>query len=234
MLYSTEHGPSDNDEVNRIVAGRNYGWPTVHGTCDDDIGSERQFCQTNNVVEPLATWTPTIASGRRRLLPGRPHSSMEGQPALHIAQGRSTLSTDALVRWTARDGERDVVRRAIRPASRRARRPRRQRVSRDEQPRWPRQPGRRRRSHFANSTSSNDRRKRDPLDARRSTPSAADRSFDPRGPVAVARSWGWTLELFDTPRAIPPYEQQSQHLPTFGSHVPSHLPAVVGRQRSKS
>jgi glucose/arabinose dehydrogenase len=61
VLYSTEHGPSDNDEVNVILAGRNYGWPTVHGFCDDDIGSERAFCQANNVVEPLATWTPTIA-----------------------------------------------------------------------------------------------------------------------------------------------------------------------------
>jgi glucose/arabinose dehydrogenase len=60
-LYSTEHGPSDNDEVNIVVAGRNYGWPTVHGACDDDVGSERAFCQANNVVEPLATWTPTIA-----------------------------------------------------------------------------------------------------------------------------------------------------------------------------
>jgi glucose/arabinose dehydrogenase len=60
-LYSTEHGPSDNDEVNIVIAGRNYGWPTVHGACDDDVGSERAFCQANNVVEPLATWTPTIA-----------------------------------------------------------------------------------------------------------------------------------------------------------------------------
>ena len=60
-LYSTEHGPSDNDEINRIVAGRNFGWPTVHGACDDDIGSERAFCQANNVVEPLTMWTPTIA-----------------------------------------------------------------------------------------------------------------------------------------------------------------------------
>ena len=60
-LYSTEHGPSDNDEVNRILAGRNYGWPTVHGACDDDVGSERPFCQANDVAEPLATWTPTIA-----------------------------------------------------------------------------------------------------------------------------------------------------------------------------
>jgi len=61
VLYVTEHGPGDNDEVNRIVAGRNFGWPTVHGTCDDDIGSERTFCQANNVAEPLAMWTPTIA-----------------------------------------------------------------------------------------------------------------------------------------------------------------------------
>lgn len=60
-LYSTEHGPSDNDEVNLIVGSRNYGWPTVHGACDDDIGAERAFCQANNVVEPLARWTPTIA-----------------------------------------------------------------------------------------------------------------------------------------------------------------------------
>ncbi len=62
MLYATEHGPGDNDEVNRIEAGRNYGWPTVRGKCDNDIGSgEIPFCTANNVVEPLANWTPTIA-----------------------------------------------------------------------------------------------------------------------------------------------------------------------------
>jgi glucose/arabinose dehydrogenase len=62
VLYSTEHGPNDNDEVNRILAGRNYGWPDVHGFCDNDVSSQEQaFCQANNVVEPLAAWTPTIA-----------------------------------------------------------------------------------------------------------------------------------------------------------------------------
>ncbi len=61
-LYVTEHGPSDNDEVNRIEAGRNYGWPTVHGKCDGDIGmAELSFCSANSVAEPLAIWTPTIA-----------------------------------------------------------------------------------------------------------------------------------------------------------------------------
>ena len=62
FLYITEHGPGDNDEVNRIEIGRNYGWPDVRGKCDGDAGSgEIPFCQANNVVEPLANWTPTIA-----------------------------------------------------------------------------------------------------------------------------------------------------------------------------
>ncbi len=60
-LYVTEHGPSTNDEVNRVVAGGNYGWPSVHGFCDDDIGPEMEFCTANDVVEPMAAWTPTIA-----------------------------------------------------------------------------------------------------------------------------------------------------------------------------
>ncbi len=61
-LYETEHGPSDNDEVNILLPGRNYGWPTVHGMCDNDIGSgESAFCAANQVVEPVRSWTPTIA-----------------------------------------------------------------------------------------------------------------------------------------------------------------------------
>ena len=63
-LFSTEHGPSDNDEVNRIVRGRNHGWPEVHGFCqDEDVPgiAEAQYCRENNVVEPLVAWTPTIA-----------------------------------------------------------------------------------------------------------------------------------------------------------------------------
>jgi glucose/arabinose dehydrogenase len=61
VLYETEHGPSDNDEVNIIRRGGNYGWPTVHGFCDDDIGPERAFCRAHSVVEPLVAFTPTVA-----------------------------------------------------------------------------------------------------------------------------------------------------------------------------
>jgi glucose/arabinose dehydrogenase len=62
VLYSSEHGADDNDEINVLRAGGNYGWPTVRGLCDGDAGAdERAFCAANAVVEPLTTWTPTIA-----------------------------------------------------------------------------------------------------------------------------------------------------------------------------
>ncbi|MBE0654749.1 MAG: PQQ-dependent sugar dehydrogenase, partial [Bacteroidales bacterium] len=59
ILYSSEHGPSNDDELNIIEAGRNYGWPAVHGFCDDP--TENIFCTENNVREPLIAWTPTLA-----------------------------------------------------------------------------------------------------------------------------------------------------------------------------
>jgi glucose/arabinose dehydrogenase len=62
LLYITEHGASDNDEVNLVQGGGNYGWPNVRGRCDGDAGGgEEAFCEANGVIEPLSIWTPTIA-----------------------------------------------------------------------------------------------------------------------------------------------------------------------------
>ena len=49
-LFSTEHGPAGNDEVNIIEAGNNYGWPTVQG-----IAADPRF------VDPVAEFTPAVA-----------------------------------------------------------------------------------------------------------------------------------------------------------------------------
>ncbi|MBJ04350.1 MAG: glucose dehydrogenase [Flavobacteriales bacterium] len=59
LIYSSEHGPQNDDELNILEPNRNYGWPNVNGFCDGF--SEQSFCQLNNVVEPLQAWTPTIA-----------------------------------------------------------------------------------------------------------------------------------------------------------------------------
>ncbi len=58
-LYSSEHGPNNDDEINTIEKGRNYGWPNVEGKCN--LPGEIEFCSTNNIVEPIYNWTPTLA-----------------------------------------------------------------------------------------------------------------------------------------------------------------------------
>lgn len=59
IIYSSEHGPDRDDELNIIEKDRNYGWPNVNGFCNTP--DEKQFCTANNVKEPIAAWTPTLA-----------------------------------------------------------------------------------------------------------------------------------------------------------------------------
>lgn len=58
-LYSTEHGPLNDDEVNLIEKDGNYGWPDVQGFCD--LPAEKEYCEEQQIKEPLMAWTPTIA-----------------------------------------------------------------------------------------------------------------------------------------------------------------------------
>lgn len=50
VLWESENGPGDNDEVNRIVAGQNYGWPIVGG-----------FTSNTSYKNPIVAYTPVIA-----------------------------------------------------------------------------------------------------------------------------------------------------------------------------
>lgn len=59
LIFSSEHGPESDDEINIIEKGGNYGWPDVRGLCNSS--GELAFCETNDVVEPIMNWTPTIA-----------------------------------------------------------------------------------------------------------------------------------------------------------------------------
>lgn len=62
-LWITEHGPQGGDELNRIVAGGNYGWPLHSYGCpygapvgdDCRVGGGRHG---PGHVEPVSTWTP--------------------------------------------------------------------------------------------------------------------------------------------------------------------------------
>lgn len=59
LLFSTEHGHANDDELNLILKGRNYGWPHVTGGCDRP--QDNHWCDSLDVVPALAAWTPTLA-----------------------------------------------------------------------------------------------------------------------------------------------------------------------------
>ena len=59
IIYESEHGQNNSDELNIIEMGRNYGWPTVEGMCN--TANEITFCEANNVMEPLKEWSPCVA-----------------------------------------------------------------------------------------------------------------------------------------------------------------------------
>ncbi|MBT1696483.1 PQQ-dependent sugar dehydrogenase [Fulvivirgaceae bacterium PWU4] len=59
QLWSTEHGPSEEqgccmDEINRIMPGRNYGWPVIRGG-QQQAGYETPVYNSGDT----ATWAPT-------------------------------------------------------------------------------------------------------------------------------------------------------------------------------
>ncbi|MFK9091639.1 PQQ-dependent sugar dehydrogenase [Bacillus salipaludis] len=53
-LYASEHGQSAHDEINRIAAGGNFGWPVIQGK-EKKVGMETPVFQSGAVE----TWAPS-------------------------------------------------------------------------------------------------------------------------------------------------------------------------------
>lgn len=98
QLFATDHGPSgmpnerfrrNHDELNRIVRGRNYGWPNEAG-----------YSRDPDLISPLVEWTPAIAPAGLAIYTGAFEpwrgsafvSGLRGQQLRRVALERSPSS----------------------------------------------------------------------------------------------------------------------------------------------
>ncbi len=95
-LWAVEHGPQGGDEINRVQAGRNYGWPVVTygrnyglGTAIGEPGPKAGFEQ------PLRHWVPTSVAPS-----GLVFLTSDRYPGWQGSAFMGTLRGQALVRLT--------------------------------------------------------------------------------------------------------------------------------------
>lgn len=60
-LWESEHGPRGGDELNRVLRGRNYGWPLVTHGMNYDGTSISARTEAPGLEPPAWHWTPSIA-----------------------------------------------------------------------------------------------------------------------------------------------------------------------------
>ena len=61
-IWQSEHGPRGGDEINRLQAGRNYGWPTItYGIEYSGAAIGGAIQQQNGLEQPIYYWDPVIS-----------------------------------------------------------------------------------------------------------------------------------------------------------------------------
>ncbi|MDO5368833.1 PQQ-dependent sugar dehydrogenase [Paracoccus sp. (in: a-proteobacteria)] len=88
QLWTIEHGPKGGDELNRIEAGKNYGWPVItYGVSYQDEPINDGITQADGMEQPLYYWDPVIAPSGMVFYRGGMFPEWEGQILTGALQG---------------------------------------------------------------------------------------------------------------------------------------------------
>tara|TARA_B100000029_G_scaffold404859_1_gene404979 strand:- start:2001 stop:3191 length:1191 start_codon:yes stop_codon:yes gene_type:complete len=76
-IWQHENGPNGGDEINIVLAGRNYGWPIV--SFGRDYSGARLYEPTRDGIEtPLVVWLPAIAAAGMAVYTGDQFPAWKG------------------------------------------------------------------------------------------------------------------------------------------------------------
>lgn len=88
-LWLHEHGPKGGDELNRIQAGANYGWPRVTHGREYTGGIISEQTHAPGIEPPVWHWTPSIAPSGFAVYDGKPFAAWRGQMLIGALKFRS-------------------------------------------------------------------------------------------------------------------------------------------------
>ncbi len=77
-IFENEHGPRGGDEINLLLAGRNYGWPTItYGKNYDGTVITNETARPG-MEQPLVYWVPSIGPSGMAIYTGDRFPSWKG------------------------------------------------------------------------------------------------------------------------------------------------------------
>jgi len=78
-LWVIEHGPRGGDEINRVLPGRNYGWPVIsYGKEYWGPVAVGESTHKKGMEQPVKQYTPSIAPGSLMLYSGKAFPAWKG------------------------------------------------------------------------------------------------------------------------------------------------------------
>ena len=77
-IWAHEHGPRGGDEVNRIIAGKNYGWPVISYGINYNGTEFAEATTKPGMEQPITYWVPSIAPCGMAFVTGNQYPNWNG------------------------------------------------------------------------------------------------------------------------------------------------------------
>ena len=102
-VLAAEHGPNGGDEINEILAGRNYGWPKWSYGRTNDGARVSATPLGEGIEQPLVLWLPSIAPTGLAVYTGDKFPTWRGNLFVGSAQAGEIPRTGGLERVVFND-----------------------------------------------------------------------------------------------------------------------------------
>lgn len=93
-LWESEMGPEGGDEVNLIVAGKNYGWPKASNGSNYGGGAIPDHKPGDGYEPPKVFWTPSISPGGLMIYSGDKFTGWKGDALVPALSGEALIRVD--------------------------------------------------------------------------------------------------------------------------------------------